>query len=148
MLGKILLTAAVICIAFVIVRQRHLAEVSKAGAKTAGMQSRKKSGGDQADAGLASIAADSKDPGLARDLRIGAYLFLIMMVGLAGVMYYFQWQDDRTVIKVSLYRDGAQEPVTYEVYKYQMGERSFTTVDGVSVTVAASERMEIEGLSN
>jgi hypothetical protein len=145
MLGKILLTAAVVCIAFFVIRQRHIAEhprVDSAGGKQSG--SKAKTG----DKGAARQTVDNGDPGLARDLRIGAYLFLIMMVGLAGVMYYFQWHDDRTVITVSLFRDGAQEPVTYEVYKYQLGERSFTTVDGVAVTVAASERMEIEGLGN
>lgn len=144
MLGKILLTAAVVCIAFFIIRQRHMAEQPRTGHTTGAQQGSKSR---DPGAGTSSPTA-SADPGLSHDLRIGAYLFLIMMVGLAGVMYYVQWQDDHTVITVTLHRDDAQQPVTYEVYKYQLGERSFTTVDGMAVTVAASERMEIEGLNN
>lgn len=144
MLGKILLTAAVVCIAFIIVRQRHLAEHPRADSTTTGQRGNPPRDKSRA----AAPPAASDDPGLARDLRLGAYLFLIMMVGLAGGMYYFQWQDDHTVITVTLHRDDAQQPVTYQVYKYQLGERRFTTVDGVAVTVAASERMEIEGLTN
>lgn len=136
MLGKILLTAAVVCIAYFVLRQRQVAEQSGAGSRQPDAR---------ADGGAAGA---DQDPGLARDLRLGAYLFLIMMVGLAGIMYYYQWQDDHRIITVNLYRDGVQQPVSYEVYKHELGERSFTTVDGLTVTVAASERMEIEGLDN
>jgi hypothetical protein len=38
--------------------------------------------------------------------------------------------------------------VTYLVYKYQLEDKSFVTVDGKTVTVASDERMEIEGLKN
>lgn len=36
--------------------------------------------------------------------------------------------------------------MSYQVYKYQLQERSFTTIDGTQVTVAGSERMEVLGL--
>ena len=89
-----------------------------------------------------------KQSSLNRDLRFGAYLFLALMTGLGGALYYYDWQDDHTIITVNLHRDGQQEPVSYEVYKFQLGERSFTTLDGVNVTVAASERMEVLGLND
>lgn len=140
MLGKILLTAAVVCIAYFVIRQRQISEEAGAGSQHTRVRADSKQDN-------ASTAAN-QDPGLARDLRVGAYLFLVMMVGLAGIMYYYQWQDDHQIITVNLYRDGVRQPVSYEVYKHELGERSFTTVDGLTVTVAASERMEIEGLNN
>jgi len=73
-------------------------------------------------------------------------MFLALTIGLAGLLYYYQWQDDRTLLTITLFRDGQSESVEYQVYKYQLQNRSFVTVDGVSVTVAGSERMEIDGL--
>jgi len=130
MLGKILLTVVVILAAFIVLRQRHMTarrERSEATAPT-------------------ETAADSERENFARDMRFAAYTFLVLMVGLGGFLYYYRWQDDHTILTVTLHRDDQEEPVTYRVYKYQMGERSFTTVDGTAVTVAASERMEVEGL--
>jgi len=69
-------------------------------------------------------------------------------VGIGGALYYTSWQDDRTIITVNLYTDGAEQATSYQVYKYQLGERSFTTLDGVIVTVAANERMEVLGLND
>ena len=44
------------------------------------------------------------------------------------------------------HRDSQAAPVSYEVYKFQLQDRSFITLDGTSVTVASSERMEVLGL--
>ena len=80
------------------------------------------------------------------ELRIAAYMFLTLIIGLGASMYYYQWQDDHTVLDVTLIRDGANS-ITYQVYKFQLGTRAFTTIDGISVTVAGSERMEVDGLA-
>ncbi len=133
MLGKILLTLAVILIAFALVRQRSKDNAGSASASTASLPDR---------------TDKAADPGLAQDLRIGAWMFLVLMVGLGATLYYFQWQDQHRIVTVTLHRDGQQEPITYEVYQYQLGDRSFTTVDGLTVTVAASERMVVDGLQD
>lgn len=130
MLGKILLTIAVILLAFVVLRQRH---------QTERRQQRK-------DAAPTQSAAAVEQENFAKDMRFAAYAFLVLMVGLGGILYYFRWQDNHAILTVTLHRDDQQQPVIYQVYRYQMGERSFTTVDGTSVTVAASERMEVAGL--
>jgi lipopolysaccharide export system protein LptC len=133
MLGKILLTVAVILIAFALVRQRSKDNTAAASKTTAALP-------DETD--------KKADPGLARDLRIGAWMFLVLMVGLGAALYYFQWQEQHRIVTVTLHRDDQQEPITYEVYQYQLGDRSFTTVDGLTVTVAASERMVVDGLQD
>jgi|TARA_B100000586_G_scaffold201726_1_gene149813 hypothetical protein len=129
MLGKILLTLAVTAIMFFVLRQRQIAESEEFQPKDGNS--------------LARQAKKRADTTLAKDLRIGAYLFLILMVGLGGVLYYYQWRDDRLVLTINLYRTNQAKPTTYEVYKYQLNERSFVTTDGVTVTVAGDERMEV-----
>jgi len=129
MLGKILLTLAVTAIMFFVLRQRQIAESEEFQSKDSNSPARQ--------------AKKRADTTLAKDLRIGAYLFLILMVGLGGVLYYYQWRDDRLVLTINLYRTNQAKPTTYEVYKYQLNERSFVTTDGVTVTVAGDERMEV-----
>jgi len=132
MLGKILLTLAVTAIMFFVLRQRQIAESEEFQSKDSNSPARQ--------------AKKRADTTLTKDLRIGAYLFLILMVGLGGVLYYYQWQDDRLVLTINLYRRNQAEPTSYEVYKYQLNERSFITTDGITVTVASDERMEVFGL--
>ncbi len=129
MLGKILLTLAVIVVAFLFVRQRDM-----------------KAKGRPSKASPAVRAVEKVDDSLSSDLRIGAYMFLVLIVGLGIALYYFQWQDDHSVLTVRLHSESQSEPIEYQVYKYQLGDRAFTTLDGILVTVGSSERMEVEGL--
>jgi len=91
-------------------------------------------------------AAAAVDNNLSADLRLGAYMFLALVIGLGATLYYFQWQDDHSILTVRLHSDGQRKAIVYQVYKFQLAERSFTTLDGILVTVASSERMEVEGL--
>ena len=132
MLGKILLTLAVIITAFFYVRQRNIAE-----ARDSDSSPKPK---------IPEAEITPTDDTLSSDLRLGAYMFLALMVGLAGAMYYFRWQDDHTLLTVTLHRENQAQPLSYQVYKFQLQNRSFITVDGTTVTVASSERMEVVGL--
>ena len=69
-----------------------------------------------------------------------------LVIGIGIALYYFQWQDDHSILTVRLHREGQARPIEYQIYKYHLAERSFTTLDGILVTVASSERMEVEGL--
>ena len=131
MLGKILITLTVIITAFMFVRQRHLAD----------NQSRRSKAASDTDAKVANKPSE-----FSSDLRFAAYMTVVLMVGLGGILYYFRWQDDHQVLTVTLHRDNQSSPISYEVYKFQLQDRSFVTTDGTSVTVASSERMEIQGL--
>jgi hypothetical protein len=126
MIGRILLTLAVIAIAYVFVRQRRLAE--------------------EAENKPVPVKKDKLRDELSQDLRMAAYMFMVLMVGIGGAVYYFRWQDEHTILTINLHRENQAQPVSYQVYKYQLQERSFTTIDGTHVTVAGSERMEVLGL--
>ncbi|MDA0688591.1 MAG: hypothetical protein O2948_08085 [Proteobacteria bacterium] len=126
MIGRIILTLAVIAIAYVFVRQRRLAE--------------------EAENKPVPVKKDKLRDELSQDLRMAAYMFMVLMVGIGGAVYYFRWQDEHTILTINLHRENQAQPVSYQVYKYQLQERSFTTIDGTHVTVAGSERMEVLGL--
>jgi len=132
MLSKVFLTTFVIIVALFVIRQRHLSGNNVSQKKLAIPRETEKN--------------NSKNEFNA-DLRLGAYIFLTLMVGLGAVLYYFDWLDDHTILTVNLHRDNLSQPVSYEVYKYQLEDRSFVTTDGRTITVASSERMEILGLN-
>ncbi|MFT6092272.1 MAG: hypothetical protein ACJA2Q_000154 [Pseudohongiellaceae bacterium] len=135
MFSKLIITVFVIAVAFVVLRQRNInrgKNTRQAGAANAPKRR--------------AAAKDIEKDQLSKDMRIGAYLFLLLTACIGGTMYYFQWQDDHSILTINLYRDSQVEPISYEVYKYQLREKSFITIDGLSVAVAGSERMEIIGL--
>lgn len=139
MFSKLIITVFVITVAFFVLRQR---QVNSTGVKA------KQIPGQPGETSSNNSSTEEKAPRdeLSQDLRIGAYLFLVLTVAIGGALYYFQWQDDHTVLTVNLFRDNQIEPVTYQVFKYQLDDKSFITVDGLSVAVASSERMEVIGL--
>lgn len=130
MLGKILLTISIVLLGLVWVRQ---------------MRQHKRKEAAAAGRSLPGTSATAPAPAL-NDYRFAAWLFLALMLGLGGYLYYLQWQEDNTVVQILLHREGNSAPVTYEVRRKQLEARAFTTVEGVRVTVAASERMEVIGL--
>lgn len=137
MLGKILLTLAVIIIAIFYIKQRDLQQ-----ATPKNPAAKAKSNAETPKPNNKAIAGDS----LSEDFRTGAYMFLVLMLALGAALYYFRWQDDHTILTVTLHSDNQAESNRYQIYKYQLQDRSFTTLDGILVTVASTERMEVEGL--
>lgn len=124
MLGKLLLTFLVLAIAFVLMRQ-----------------------GSRSNSISRSAETDKITPATAAsDLRTAAYMFLFLMIGTGAVLYYLRWQDDHEILTVNLHRDDNSAPTSYQVYRFQLEARSFVTTDGISVTVADNERMEVFGL--
>ncbi|MAX08554.1 MAG: hypothetical protein CMQ08_11365 [Gammaproteobacteria bacterium] len=126
---------AVIIGAFFVIRQRHANGENDSTSRSNKTEKAK------------TLKSNRKDE-LSADLRAGAYMFLFLMVGIGATLYYFDWQDDHTVLTVNLHRDNNAAVVSYEVYKYQLESRSFITTDGRSITVASSERIEILGLED
>lgn len=128
MITKILLTLLIIIIAYALIKRQR----ANAG--------RQKDTGD----------VPCKDNNMrldASDLRLGAYMFVAIMFMLGGYFYYQRWQQDHQLLTVRLYHVGEQQVVEYQVFQYQLDNRSFVTTDGIQVKVSDSERMEILGLS-
>lgn len=146
MLGKLLLTLAVILVALVYLQKRRIAERA---ARSAGSRnSAEQRNTDQINTRLRVQPTDAPvSRKTARsDYRLAAWMFLALMLGAAATMYSVRWQDANKEVSVLLHRDGNASPVVYQVLKKQLSQRSFTTVDGTLVTVSANERMEVIGL--
>jgi len=132
MLGKIILTLLVMVIAFMVLRQRSQLPQSD--------QTKRNNSTTKTQNKLSEKSESSSD------IRVAAYLFLILMIGAAIIIYYQRWQDDHTILTVSLFRNDQTAANIYQVYKYQLDSRTFTTIEGTVITVADSERMEVQGL--
>ena len=140
MFGKTLLTIGIILLAIVWlrnVRRARLRDELSAQQGDTRQDSRASSG--------TTGKKNASRTGL-NDYRFAAWLFLALVIGSGSYLYYLRWQEDNSVVTVILHRDGSNEPVTYQVLRNQLGNRAFTTIDGIRVTVAASERMEVLGL--
>jgi len=57
--------------------------------------------------------------------------------------FIFNWLDDRTVMTVKITSPQSGEVITYQVYKGDMKDRSFETLQGQIVRISNSERIEI-----
>ena len=79
------------------------------------------------------------------DLRMGAYLFIILMVLTSGVMLYHQWQDNNREVTVKVINTQTGESVSYRAHYGDVEGRSFHTLDGRTITVAGTERIELSG---
>lgn len=128
MLGKLLLTITVVLLAIVWIRKLREQERREARRSSS------------------ATPPPEKEVAPLNDFRFAAYLFLVLMIGSGSYLYYVRWEDEHSLVTVILHRDGEQSPVTYQVFKSELGNRAFTTIDGVRVTVASSERMEVIGL--
>jgi hypothetical protein len=126
MLGKILLTFIIVLLGLLWLRQVRQQRLRDA-------------------VGHGRALAQTAPPEL-NDYRFAAWLLLALILGLGSYLYYLQWQQDNAVLQVVLHREGGSAPITYEVRRSELDERAFTTVQGVRVTVASSERMEVLGL--
>jgi len=73
---------------------------------------------------------------------IATILLSVSVLGSASFLGY-QWYDGHTLLEVRIINPGTATEVVYQVYKADLNDRSFTTVDGQSVRIAASERLEI-----
>lgn len=126
MLSKLFLTLGIILLAALVLKRRATP----------------KSGPHHAEIPAKSGGSEQK----ISELRLAAYLFLAIMLGLGGVVSVQKWRDDHTVVTIKLYSAGESTPTEYQAFKFELGARSFTTIDGLQVVVANDERMELSGL--
>lgn len=69
----------------------------------------------------------------------------LLTVSLLGLFAYvgYRWYDSHTLLAVRVITPGSDNAVIYQVYKGDLADRSFTTVQGQTVRIAVSERLEI-----
>ncbi len=121
MLTKILLTALVILGCYLFIRYKR-SVVQQQGAAT-------------------PIAEDtlSANP-LVRWFSVA---LLILSLTAAVGFFIYDWNDSRTLLEVQVISPHSGDKVVYQVYKGDLKERSFTTIQGQQVRIASNERLVV-----
>jgi hypothetical protein len=120
MLGKILLTLAVILGAWLVIRLR--------------LERRKP-------AAPPPQTRPLLPPALMRALAVG---LVAVMVGGSLLWLYLDWESGRGLVNVRVINANTGEETSFQARRQDIGERQFTTLDGRRVTLAEIERMVLE----
>lgn len=75
--------------------------------------------------------------------RIAAYTVLLLMLAIGGLFYYLDWKEDHRVINIRVINTSTGEIGSYLAYQSMIRGRSFVTLDGRTITVSNSERVEM-----
>lgn len=147
MLGQLLITLIVIALAVIYVRRRQKSRQQPASKAVEKFIADARSTGDpwQQD-GRNAGPSPASTTAMAGPLKLILWSLLAVLLVVGSTVSYLHWQDQQRMVTVLLYRDAQAAPVIYRVAKRDLGERTFTTTDGVRVTVSANERIEIIGL--
>ncbi len=71
-------------------------------------------------------------------------LAILMVVGVSAYLYH-QWQDSYRVVTIRVIDTRSGTTSQYQAYKGDVDGRQFVTTDGLAVTLAEVERMELGG---
>jgi len=71
-----------------------------------------------------------------------AYTLLGLVIAISALVFVLHWQDQHRVIDIQV-TNSQGEALKYQAYKKAIEGRRFTTIDGVSVDLADSDRIEI-----
>ncbi len=123
MITKLLLTLGVIAVAWLVVRNRQ----------------RRMS----AMAAEPRLSAPSRTPPSSTWRWVGYTLGVLMILG-SGLFLYLEWQDRYRVVTVSVINTQTGERSDYQAHRMDVESRSFITLDGVEINVAATERIELQ----
>ena len=74
---------------------------------------------------------------------IAAYTLLGLVIAISALVFLLHWQDQHQVIDIQV-TNSQGNTLKYQAYKKSVEGRRFTTIDGVSVDLADSDRIEIE----
>jgi hypothetical protein len=122
MFGKLLVTAAVIYVAYLVVRTRF-----------------------QDTASAAQPAPASRAGALpGKAIRTGAFALLALMIG-GTLVYLFQdWERRQQVVEVQVVNSYTGAAQSYQARRGDIDRRSFRTLDGRFVRIADMERLVVD----
>ncbi|MEJ2694239.1 MAG: antitermination protein NusG [Candidatus Thiodiazotropha sp.] len=74
----------------------------------------------------------------------GGYLLVLCMILGSGLFLYTEWQDRYRVVTVAVVNSQTGERIEYQARRMDVAERHFVTLDGIEVSVADTERIELQ----
>ena len=76
--------------------------------------------------------------------RAVIYTLLGLIISVSILIFVLHWSDQRQIINIRV-TDSQGETINYQAYRKTIKGRRFTTLDGVDVTLGASDRVEMLG---
>lgn len=77
-------------------------------------------------------------------LTRSAFTFMFLMVLAAGVIVFFELQDDYETVTVHVINSETNARISYQAERQDIDGSRFTTIDGRVIFVAGVERIEVE----
>ena len=74
--------------------------------------------------------------------RFAAYGFVVVLLLVSGVIYYFHWRDAHTIVTIRVIDGGSDQVTVYKAYRKEIKGNRFETLDGRSVVLGEAERVE------
>ena len=76
--------------------------------------------------------------------RAVIYTLLGLIISISILIFVLHWSDQRQIINIRV-TNSQGETINYQAYRKTIEGRRFTTLDGVDVTLGASDRVEMLG---
>lgn len=71
-----------------------------------------------------------------------AYLLIALLILVSGVVYYFSWSDANQLITLRVINSSGTL-TEYQAYRKDIRGREFSSIDGVTIQLADSDRLEM-----
>lgn len=71
-----------------------------------------------------------------------AYMLVGLLIMVSGVVYYFSWSDANTLVRLRVTNAGGVLS-EYQAYRKDIKGREFTSIDGMQIQLADSDRLEM-----
>ena len=76
--------------------------------------------------------------------RTVVYTLLGLIIAISILIFVLHWSDQRQIINIRV-TNSQGETMNYQAYRKTIEGRRFTTLEGVDVTLGASDRVEMLG---
>ncbi len=121
MIGKLLLTLGIILAAWLVLRARQ-----------------KRISAVASEPRLQAPPASGPNP-----WKWAGYVLVVVMILGSGLFLYTEWQDRYRIVTVRVVNTDTGAGIDYKAHRMDVEERSFITLDGLEVSVADNERIEL-----
>ncbi len=78
-----------------------------------------------------------------RWIKVLATSVIVLMLAGTTVIIYLNWRDSHQILQVQVIDSRSGRVSDYQVYRGQLQERRFVTLDGRQVQLAETERLEV-----
>jgi len=75
--------------------------------------------------------------------RMVSYGFVGFLITISVIFYYFHWRSENQVVAVRVIGGSAGNTTTYQAYRRSVDGKRFQTIDGRTVILGATERLEV-----